>query len=143
MNDCGVGAIVYDFVLGYDKDKLKTAPKSWADFFDTKTFPGKRGLRKGAKPTLEFALIGDGVAPKDVYKMLGTEAGVERAFKKLDTIKNDIVCWEAGSQPIQLLASGEVAMTSVYNGRIDAANLNDKKNFGIVWNGACTRSTAG
>ncbi|MCG5242491.1 ABC transporter substrate-binding protein [Azospirillum doebereinerae] len=136
VNACGVGAIVYDFVLGYDKDKIKDAPKSWADFFDTKKFPGKRGLRQGAKTTLEIALMADGVAPADVYKTLGTEAGIDRAFKKLDTIKNDIVWWKAGAQPPQLLASGEVAMTSVYNGRIDAANKAEKKNFGMVWNGA-------
>lgn len=136
VNSCGVGAIVYDFVLGYDKDKLKNAPKGWADFFDTKTYPGKRGLRQGPKTTLEIALMADGVAPKDVYKELGTDAGVERAFKKLDSIKNDIVWWKAGAQPPQLLASGEVAMTSVYNGRIDAANKKEKKNFGMVWNGA-------
>jgi len=54
----------------------------------------------------------------------------------LDTIKNDIVWWKAGAQPPQLLASGEVAMTSVYNGRIDTANKNEKKNFGMVWDGA-------
>ncbi len=136
VNSCGVGAIVYDFVLGYDKDKLKSAPKGWADFFDTKTYPGKRGLRQGPKTTLEIALMADGVAPKDVYKVLGTDEGVERAFKKLDTIKGDIVWWKAGAQPPQLLASGEVAMTSVYNGRIDAANKKEKKNFGMVWNGA-------
>lgn len=136
VNPCGVGAIIYNFVLGYDKDKLKTAPKGWADFFDTKTYPGKRALRQGPKTTLEIALIGDGVAPKDVYKVLATEAGVERAFKKLDSIKNDLVWWKAGAQPPQLLASGEVAMTSVYNGRIDAANKTDKKNFGMVWNGS-------
>ncbi|KAA0682372.1 ABC transporter substrate-binding protein [Roseomonas genomospecies 6] len=136
VDACGVGAIVYDFVLGYDKDKLKDAPKSWADFFDTKKYPGKRGLRQGAKTTLEIALMADGVAPKDVYKVLATEEGLERAFKKLDTIKNDIVWWKAGAQPPQLLASGEVVMTSVYNGRIDAANKAEKKNFGMVWNGA-------
>ncbi|PWC37457.1 ABC transporter substrate-binding protein [Azospirillum sp. TSO35-2] len=136
VNPCGVGAIVYDFVLGYDKDKMANPPKSWADFFDTKKFPGKRGLRQGAKTTLEIALMADGVAPADVYKVLATEAGIDRAFKKLDTIKNDIVWWKAGAQPPQLLASGEVAMTSVYNGRIDAANKNEKKNFGMVWNGA-------
>ncbi|WP_264658095.1 ABC transporter substrate-binding protein [Azospirillum canadense] len=136
VDPCGVGANVYDFVLGYDKDKIKDAPKSWADFFDTKKYPGKRGLRQGAKTTLEIALMADGVAPKDVYKVLATEEGIDRAFKKLDTIKNDIVWWKAGAQPPQLLASGEVAMTSVYNGRIDAANKNEKKNFGLVWNGA-------
>ena len=136
VDPCGIGAIVYDFVLGYDKDKLKDAPTSWADFFDTQKYPGKRSLRQGPKTTLEIALIADGVAPKDVYKVLATDEGIERAFKKLDTIKNDIVWWKAGAQPPQLLASGEVAMTSVYNGRIDAANKNEKKNFGMVWDGA-------
>jgi putative spermidine/putrescine transport system substrate-binding protein len=136
VNKCGIGAILYDFVLGYDKDKLKDAPKSWTDFFDLKKYPGKRALRAGPKTTLEIALMADGVAPKDVYKVLGTKEGVDRAFKKLDTIKSNLIFWKAGAQPPQLLASGEVAMTSVYNGRIDAANRNDHKNFGIAWNGA-------
>ena len=77
--------------------------------------------------------MADGVAPQDVYKTLATAAGVERAFKKLDQIKGSIVWWEKGSQPPQLLASGEVVMTDAYNGRIAAANDKDKKNFKIVW----------
>ena len=136
VNKCGVGAILYDFVLGYDTTKLKTPPTSWADFFDTKKFPGKRALRAGPKTTLEIALMADGVAPKDVYKVLGTKEGVDRAFKKLDTIHQDLIFWKAGAQPPQLLASGEVVMTSVYNGRIDAANRDDHRQFGISWNGA-------
>lgn len=136
VDECGVGAILYDFVLGYDKDKIKNPPTSWADFFDTKKYPGKRGLRAGPKTTLEIALMGDGVAPQDVYKVLKTKEGVDRAFKKLDTIRNDLVFWKAGAQPPQLLASGEVALTSVYNGRIDAANHDNHRNFGISWNGA-------
>jgi putative spermidine/putrescine transport system substrate-binding protein len=136
VNECGVGAIVYNFVLGYDKDKLSDAPTGWADFFDAKKYPGKRALRSGPKTTLEIALIADGVKPSDVYKVLATEEGVDRAFKKLDTIKSDLVFWKAGAQPPQLLASGEVVMTSVYNGRIDAANHNDGRHFGIVWDGS-------
>lgn len=136
VNDCGVGAIVYNFVLGYDKDKLKEGPKSWADFFDTAKYPGKRALRNGPKTTLEIALIADGVAPKDVYKVLATEEGVNRAFKKLESVRKDLIFWKAGAQPPQLLASGEVVMTSVYNGRVDAANNKDGKNFGIVWDGS-------
>ena len=136
INECGVGAIVYDFILAYDGDKLKDGPKSWKDFWDTKKFPGKRGLRQGAKTNLEFALMADGVAPADVYKVLKTDAGVERAFKKLDEIRGDLIFWKAGAQPPQLLASGEVVMTSAYNGRISAANEKDKKNFKISWDGA-------
>jgi putative spermidine/putrescine transport system substrate-binding protein len=136
INDCGVGAIVYDFILAYDGDKLKDGPKSWKDFWDTRKFPGKRGLRQGPKTNLEFALMADGVVPADVYKVLKTDAGVERAFKKLDEIRGDLIFWKAGAQPPQLLASGEVVMTSAYNGRISAANEKDKKNFKISWDGA-------
>ena len=75
--------------------------------------------------------------------MLKTPAGVDRAFKKLDSIKKDLIFWKAGAQPPQLLASGEVVLTSAYNGRIDAANRDDKRNFGIVWNRRCSPSTAG
>jgi putative spermidine/putrescine transport system substrate-binding protein len=136
VNPCGVGAILYNFVLAYDGDKIKDGPKSWADFFDKKKWPGKRALRKGPKTSLEIALMGDGVAPGDVYKVLATPEGVDRAFHKLDQIKSDIVWWEAGAQPPQLLGSGEVAMASAYNGRIAAANEADKRHFQMVWNGS-------
>ncbi len=136
VSDCGVGAIVWSTVLAYDATKFaKGGPKSWADFWDVKTFPGKRGMRKGPKYTLEFALMADGVAPKDVYTVLATGEGVERAFAKLDQLKPSIIWWEAGAQPAQLLASGEVAMTSVYNGRLDAPRK-EGKDFRIVWPGS-------
>jgi putative spermidine/putrescine transport system substrate-binding protein len=133
VHDCGVGAIVYNFVLAYDGDKIKDGPKNWADFWDVQKWPGKRALRKGPKTNLEIALMADGVAPSDVYKVLATEAGIERAFRKLDQLKSSIVWWEKGAQPPQLLASGEVTMTSAYNGRVSAANKTDKKNFKIGW----------
>nr|WP_294975657.1 ABC transporter substrate-binding protein [uncultured Pseudomonas sp.] len=133
IQPCGVGFFVWSTVLAYNADKLKTAPTSWADFWDTKKFPGKRGLRKGAKYTLEFALMADGVAPKDVYKVLATKEGQDRAFKKLDQIKPSIQWWEAGAQPPQYLASGDVVMSSAYNGRIAA--VQKESNLKIVWNG--------
>jgi len=133
VSDCGVGAIVWSTGIAYDGDKLKDGPKSWADFWDTTKFPGKRSLRKGAKYTLEFALMADGVPVSDVYKVLKTPEGVDRAFKKLDALKADIVWWEAGAQPLQLLSSGQVVMTSAYNGRISAINRSEGKHFGFVF----------
>ncbi|GAB5095555.1 ABC transporter substrate-binding protein [Caballeronia sp. LP006] len=131
--DCAVASMVWSTVYAYDASKLKTAPTSVNDFFDLQKFPGKRGLRKSPKVTMEWALIADGVDPKDVYKVLGTPAGVDRAFKKLDTIKKNIVWWESGAQAPQLLADGAVAMTQVYNGRIDDAAKKDNKPFKAVW----------
>ena len=106
VTDCGVGIFVWSTVLGYDGAKLKTAPTSWADFWDVKKFPGKRGMRKGARYNLEFALMADGVAPADVYKVLATKDGADRAFKKLTELKPNIQWWEAGAQPPQFLVAG-------------------------------------
>jgi putative spermidine/putrescine transport system substrate-binding protein len=137
VHDCGVGAIVWSTALSYDADKLKdAAPASWADFWDTAKFPGKRGLRRGPKYSLEFALMADGVKPAEVYDVLRTPEGVDRAFKKLDEIKKDVIWWEAGAQPLQLLASGEVVMTTAYNGRISGINKTEGKNFKVVWPGS-------
>jgi len=136
VNDCGVGAIVWSTALSYDASRLKDAPTSWADFWDVKKFPGKRGFRRGPKYALEFALMADGVPPADVYKALRTPDGIERAFKKLDELKPNIVWWESGAQPLQLLASGEVVMTTAYNGRISGINKTENKNFKVVWPGS-------
>jgi putative spermidine/putrescine transport system substrate-binding protein len=133
FHEHGVGAILYSFILAYDRARLAEGPAGWADFFDTRRFPGKRGLRKGPKSTLEIALMGDGVPPDQVYRLLGTAAGVDRAFRKLDSVKADLAWFERGSQPPQWLAAGEVTMTVAYNGRISAANQTDGRNFAIVW----------
>ncbi|MEI4488418.1 ABC transporter substrate-binding protein [Frigidibacter sp. MR17.14] len=135
LTDCGVANIVFSTVYAYDTSKMKEAPKTIADFFDTTKFPGKRGMRKGAKANLEMALMADGVAAADVYETLSTPEGVDRAFKMLDKIKKDVVWWEAGAQPPQLLADGEVAMTTAYNGRIFAAAVAEGKPFETVWDG--------
>lgn len=136
LSDCAVGNIVWGTVIGYDKTKFQgEVPKTAADFFDTAKFPGKRGLPKAPKRTLYLALIADGVAADQIYDTLATPEGVDRAFDKLDTIKSDVVWWEAGAQPMQLLADGEVAMTTVYNGRIFDAMVGEGKPFDVIWDG--------
>jgi putative spermidine/putrescine transport system substrate-binding protein len=131
--ECAVPTIVYATVVAYDHEKLKDGPKTIADLFDLAKFPGKRGLQKNPFVNLEWALIADGVPIADVYKVLATPEGVDRAFKKLDTIKSEVVWWEAGAQPPQLLADGQVVMTSAWNGRIYNAVKTDKKPFTIMW----------
>ncbi|MEM8652420.1 MAG: ABC transporter substrate-binding protein [Pseudomonadota bacterium] len=135
LYDCAVANIVWSTIFAYDSSKIADGPKTMADFFDLEKFPGKRGLRKGPKVNLEFALIADGVPAADVYKVLDTDEGVDRAFKKLDSIKDSVVWWEAGAQPPQLLADGEVALTTAYNGRIFNAVAGEGKPFEIVWDG--------
>ncbi len=134
VHECGVGTFVWSTVMAYNADKIKNAPTSWADFWDVKKYPGKRGMRKGARYNLEFALMADGVKPADVYKVLATKAGADRAFAKMTALKPNIQWWEAGAQPPQFLVAGDVAMTTAYNGRIDAAQR-EGKNLQISWTG--------
>ncbi|MGY4362894.1 putative spermidine/putrescine transport system substrate-binding protein [Bradyrhizobium sp. i1.3.6] len=132
-HECGVPSFISTTVIAYDKDKLPNGPKTIADLFDMQRFPGRRGLLKIPNGNLEWALIADGVAVKDVYKVLDMPEGVDRAFRKLDTIKKDVVWWQAGAQAPQLLADGQVVMTSAYNGRIYDAIKNSGKHFEIMW----------
>jgi putative spermidine/putrescine transport system substrate-binding protein len=134
ISDCAVANIVWSTIFAYDTTKM-SGVDSIDDFFNLKDFPGKRGLRKGPKANLEMALMADGVPADQVYDVLSTPEGVDRAFAKLDTIKDSVVWWEAGAQPPQLLADGEVAMTTAYNGRIFNAAAAEGKPFKIVWDG--------
>ncbi len=134
VQECGVGTYVWSTVMAYNADKLKVAPKNWADFWDVAKIPGKRGMRKGARYNLEFALMADGVPTADVYKVLATKAGADRAFAKLSQLRPSIQWWEAGAQPPQFLIAGDVVMSTVFNGRIDAANR-EGRNLGITWKG--------
>jgi ABC-type sugar transport system ATPase subunit len=88
LTDCMIPTDVFATAIAYDTTKFPNGgPTTIADFFDTEGFPGKRGLKKGAKTTLEMALMADGVPASEVYALLETEEGVARAFAKLDTIK--------------------------------------------------------
>ncbi len=132
--ECAVPISVWSSIIAYDASKYpENPPSTLEDFFDLEAYPGKRGLRKIPKVNLELALMADGVAPEDVYETLGTAEGVDRAFAKLDTIKDDVIWWEAGAQPPQLLADGEVVMTNAFNGRIFNAQVTENQPFEIIW----------
>jgi putative spermidine/putrescine transport system substrate-binding protein len=135
VSDCGLGAVLSTTVLAWDKDKLPVAP-SWLDFWDVAKYPGKRGLRKGVRGNLEFALMADGVAPADVYKTLGTPDGVDRAFRKLDQLKPYIEWWSTDAEAAHILASGDVLMTSAPSGQIASMAEHEHKNFGLQFAGS-------
>jgi putative spermidine/putrescine transport system substrate-binding protein len=134
VTDCGVGATGNSVVLAWDRDKLSATP-TWADFWDVAKIPGKRGLAKQVRGALEFALMADGVAPGDVYKTLGTNEGVDRAFRKLDQLKPYIVWWQTPADAGRNLGSGDVLMSAAPSSVVATANRADKRNFGIQFAG--------
>ncbi|MFQ6163045.1 polyamine ABC transporter substrate-binding protein [Sinorhizobium meliloti] len=116
VTDYSAGSFYYSFVIGCNKDVVDACPKTWADLFDTEKFPGKRTFYKWSAPgVIEAALLADGVPADKLYPL-----DLDRAFKKLDTIKGDIIWWSGGAQSQQLLASAEAPFGSLWNGRMTA-----------------------
>lgn len=121
VSDCFIPQIVYSTTFGYRTDVAEWNGKEPEDIcavFDLENFPGKRSLEKRPINNLEWALLCDGVAKEDVYDVLETEEGVNRALAKLGTIKDQVVWWSAGAETPQLLADKEVVIGSTYNGRL-------------------------
>jgi putative spermidine/putrescine transport system substrate-binding protein len=133
VSPCFIPQIVYSTTFGYRTDKVETAPTTIKDVFDLEKIPGKRSLEKRPIGNLEWALLADGVPADEIYEVLSTSEGVERAFRKLDTIKSEVVWWTQGSQPVQLLADGEVVIASAFNGRLFDAIEAEKQPIGMMW----------
>ena len=135
-SECGGGGLYSSTIFAYNRETFPDSqPSRLEDFFDLAEFPGRRGMRRTPGGNIELALMADGVPTDDVYAVLSTPEGVDRAFRKLDTIKAEVVWWEAGAQPPQMLADQEIVMSTAYNGRIFNAQVLEGQPFTIVWDG--------
>lgn len=122
---CGIAHLSYSTLIAYD-ERVFTGekPQRIEDFFDIERFPGKRALQKNPAAVLEWALMAEGVPIDQVYDLLSTERGLRLAFRRLDSIKKDIVWWDNAKQAATLLETGKAVMASGYNGRFFNAQVN-------------------
>lgn len=112
-----VGEWTFSTVIAWNTKTVKSPPKTWAEFWDVKKFPGKRALSANPRQMLEIALVADGVKSDKLYPL-----DLQRAFKKLEEIKPYLTLWwSSGAQSVQLLNDGEVDMIAIWNGRVQAA----------------------
>ncbi|HVW48722.1 MAG TPA: extracellular solute-binding protein [Solirubrobacterales bacterium] len=88
-------------------------PESWADFFDTKKFPGKRGwpAEYFIGGQFEAALMADGVNPDEMYPL-----DIERAQAKIASIFDDLVIYTEYAQAQSFLTSKTATMSYGPNG---------------------------
>ena len=127
-----VGSYLYATVITYNKQTFPTKhPANWAEFWDTKAFPGPRtlpDLGSGQAP-LEFALIADGVAPDKLYPL-----DLPRAFKALNRIRESVPkFWDTGALSAQLMSDKEVVLGGLWNGRVQTI-IDKGAPLGIEWN---------
>ena len=134
VSDCFIPQIVYSTTVGYRTDLVgDTAPTDICALFDLEAYPGKRALERRPINNMEWALYCDGVAKDEIYDVLETPEGQDRALAKLDSIKDETVWWSAGADTPQLLADGEVIMGSTYNGRLFSVIEEQDQPVGMLW----------
>ena len=116
-----VGSFVYAMLLGFNTSVYAPGkePKSWAEFWDIKAFPGPRTMADMASgtPNLEFALIADGVPTDKLYPI-----DIERAFKSLSRVRPAVTkFWDTGALSAQLLSDKEVVLGALWSTRVQVA----------------------
>lgn len=130
--DYAIGSNTLSYIMAFNKNRFtgEDHPKNWRDFWDVERFPGPRGLgRYTAYPTLEFALLGDGVPMDRLYPL-----DVERAFRSLDRIKPHVTLWwESAAQQQQAMEQEEVDLLYVWNGRGLVTIRDHGAPFQFVW----------
>nr|WP_233713237.1 extracellular solute-binding protein [Amaricoccus solimangrovi] len=134
--ECQIPTNLYSTTFGYRTDVAAwngAVPTSVCDIFDLEKFPGKRSLEKRPINNLEWALICSGTPADQVYATLETDEGVQKAFDKLATIKDQTVWWSAGAETPQLLADGEVVIGSTYSNRLFAVIEEQKQPVAMLW----------
>lgn len=134
VTDYYLGVLVYSTVLAYNTQTFGTKhPANWAEFWDTKAFPGPRTLEDAATGVvdLEFALLADGMPMDKLYPL-----DIDRAFKKLREIRPSIVkWWDTGAVAAQMLADKQAVLGSIWNGRAQTL-MQQGAPIGIEWNQA-------
>jgi putative spermidine/putrescine transport system substrate-binding protein len=130
----GVGNVYWATVLAYDAQMPGRAPASWADMFDLRNFPGPRALYDDPRGNIEFALLASGAHPAELYPF--TPDKLKEAFKLLSTIRDSVrVWWSDGTQPVQLLLTQQVVMSSAWSGRL-FASPQARERLRYPWDGA-------
>jgi putative spermidine/putrescine transport system substrate-binding protein len=132
IQPCAIASVAWSALIVSDQG-LKRKPAALEDFFDTKRFPGKRALPRQPRYTLELALMAAGVAPRDVYSVLATAEGQDRAFAKLSAIKDNIVWWDKPSEVFSRIAKKEAVMGLAFNGRAFMAVMGSRQSLDTLW----------
>jgi len=126
----GVGCEVISDIFAYRTDVFPNGgPESWADYWNVKKFPGPRAMQKRPSPIVEAALLVDGVSPDKLYPL-----DLDRAFRKMDEIKDAIrVWWISSSQQQQAAANKEAVIIQMYNARA-VDSMKKGVPLKLVWN---------
>lgn len=126
--DHGIANYAFSYVFAYRKSKFPTPPTSWADFFDTEKFPGKRTMWKWLGGVPEVCMLGAGKARDGIYP---PDMGI--IADQVKKLGNDLVLWETGGQSQQLFLDGEVDLGAIWNTRASVLERDTGGDVTWIW----------
>ncbi|WP_187270703.1 extracellular solute-binding protein [Lacisediminihabitans profunda] len=140
IGECYVGNFTNSPMVAYnvkDFPDPSKAPKTIADFFNTKKFPGKRGVVSDLQDgMIEYPLLADGVKADKLYPL-----DVPRALKKWDTIKSDTIFAPNVGVLQQDVANDQVSMFIMVASRV-LVELNAGVQIKPIWDTTVTALNA-
>ena len=128
--DFAASAYFYSYVIAYDATRFgDNPPTSMADFFDVERFPGMRAMYKWGAGMWEAALLGDGVAPADLYPL-----DLDRAHAKIDAFKDHVISfWAGGAESQSLMLNGDASMALVWSTRASLIEQDSEGDVSFTW----------
>ena len=117
VTEFSVPQVLWSRLLAYNTASLDTVPQDYTALFDVDTFPGQRAFSSdGNSGALEAILLADGVSPDALYPL-----DVDRAFAKLEEIRDHIMFYETNAQAQQYISDGQSSLSIMPDGRALAA----------------------
>lgn len=130
-----IGYNTFAHNVWWNADQVDGEFTSWVDVFDTEKYPGQRGFSENPSYTVEAALLGDGVAPEDLYPL-----DLDRAYAMLEKIRNDSVF--LGAEPLtNQIASGNLISGDINQNRLLSA-MAAGVNIKFTWNQSLVDTTS-
>lgn len=131
VTDFGVSLADTGYVIACNKETVSACPKNPAEFWDVKSFPGRRALPNIPAAMLATALVADGVPAADVFPI-----DTNRALASMKKVSADVDVWTtSGDQQMQVMRDRQVDMSIMWNGRAKAL-LDQKMALQLEWEGS-------
>jgi putative spermidine/putrescine transport system substrate-binding protein len=126
----GLGMPNYEwgYVLAYRTDRIASGgqPLTWDALWNTRRYPGRRGIRNWPIGAIEIALLSLNRDPRHVlYDQKLSREQIEKqvtdALDRLNLIREYTTFWDTGDQVQRGLTSGDMVFTAGYTGRTGTA----------------------
>jgi len=129
----GIPAYLTSLVIAFDRIAVgPKPPQSWAEFWDTGRFPGKRAvLADGVAGVCESVLLADGVAADRLFPL-----DLDRAFARLAALRPQLVLCASAAEARTALQGGAAPLGLLRNTTAYALRQNAPGRFDWSWNQA-------